>query len=216
LSTKQRIQLTKIKELEQSTRKTYFKLYNSVAQKYPETKLVHATEMGKTRKKYLIKLLKSTPNALTLDLGCNDGHYKPYIRRYVGLDIASGCLKKFRAPRLQAIAQILPFRKNIFDRIFASETIEHIWDRDLVLRECKRVLKQKGKIIVAVPYGRNLYQLSSKNPVGLRKYGVKVPRYVHGKFSKEDLKHLLERNGFFIKLLVQLKKFNVVAIGVNS
>jgi len=215
LSTKQRIQSTEIKKLEQSTRKAYFKFYNDLAWRYPETKIVHATEMGKTRKRYLIKLLKLTPNAFTLDLGCNDGHYKPYIKRYVGLDIASSCLKKFKSPRLQGIAQILPFRKNVFDRIFASEVLEHIWDRDLVLRECRRVLRPKGKMIVAVPYGKNPYGFSSKNPVGQRKYGVKYLSYVHGKFSKEDLKSLLTRNGFSIELLV-LEKFNVVAIGVNS
>ena len=204
-----------IKTLEQETINDYFKFYNELAEKYPETKIVYSTEMGRVRKSYLIKLLKKEPKSLTLDLGCNDGHYKPHIKRYVGLDIASSCLKKFKDPRVLGLAQNLPFRENVFDRIFASEILEHIWDRDQVLRDCHRVLRKKGKIIVS--YGKNPYQMRPKGSTKRhRKYGITYVPYVHGKFSKKDVSGLMEKNGFAVKWLEQLGKFNIVAIGVNK
>ena len=197
--------------------RAYFNFYNELAEKYPESEMVYATDRGKIRRNYLIKLLEKNPESFTLDLGCNDGPFKPHIKRYVGLDIASACLGRFKAPSLQALAQNLPFRRDVFERILASEVLEHIWDRNQVLRECRRVLKQNGEIIVAVPYGRNPYMLRSKSfaPIFLR-YGIKYIPYVHGRFSKEDVRSLLEENGFAVKWLEQLGNLNVVAIGVNQ
>jgi len=205
------------KNLERETINDYFKFYNELAEKYPESKIVYDTKMGITRKSYLIKLLKKDPESLTLDLGCNDGPYKPHIKRYVGLDIASACLKKFKAPRLQALAQNFPFRKNVFERILAFEVLEHIWGRNQVLRECHRVLKRNGKLIVSVPYGKNPYQIRPESGTKRhRNYGVKYIPYVHGKFSKEDVRALMEKNGFTIKRIEQLEKYNVVAIGLRK
>lgn len=196
--------------------RAYFNFYNELAEKYPESEMVYATEAGITRKNYLVKLLEKDPESFTLDLGCNDGPFKPYIRNYVGLDMASACLGKFEAMNLQGLGQTLPFRSDIFERIFASEVLEHVWDRDQVLRECRRVLKRNGEIIVSVPYGRNPYRLRSKSFAPLfQRYGIKYIPYVHGRFSKEDVRFLLEENGFAVKLLEQLGNLNVVAIGVN-
>jgi len=194
----------------------YFGFYNELAEKYPESEMVYATEAGITRKNYLVKLLEKAPESFTLDLGCNDGPFKPHIKRYVGLDIASACLGRFKAPALQGIAQNLPFRENVFDRILASEVLEHIWDRDQVLRECRRVLKQNGEIIVSVPYGKNPYRLRSENFSPLfQRYGIKYIPYVHGRFSKENVRFLLEKNGFTIRWFERLGNLNIVAIGVN-
>jgi len=204
-------------ELERATIKDYFKFYNELAKKYPESELVYSTEAGITRKNYLIELLERDPESFTLDLGCNDGPFKPHIKRYVGLDIASACLGRFKAPALQGLAQNLPFRRGVFDRILASEVLEHIWDRYQVLRECRRVLKRGGEIIVSVPYGRNPYRLYSEDFVPLfRRYEIEFIPYVHGRFSKENARSLLEENGFAIKRLEQLGNFNIIAIGVNQ
>lgn len=197
--------------------RAYFNFYNELAEKYPESEMVYATEAGIIRKNYLIKLLEKDPESFTLDLGCNDGPFKPHIKRYVGLDIASACLRKFKASNLQGLGQNLPFRENIFERILASEVLEHVWDRDQVLRECRRVLKRNGEIIISVPYGKNPYRLRSKNFAPLfQRYGIKYIPYVHGRFSKENVRLLLEKNGFIIRWLEQLGNLNIIAIGMNQ
>ena len=205
----------KVSELERMTIKDYFKFYNELAEKYPESKMVYATEAGIIRKTRLAELLLRNPEAFTLDLGCNDGPFKPYIRNYVGLDMASACLGKFKATNLQAIGQSLPFRDAVFERIFISEVLEHVWDRDQVLAECRRVLKQGGEVIVSVPYGKNPYMIRPNGvALILQRFGVKYIPYVHGRFVKEQVGALLEKNGFVVKHLEQLEKLNIIAIGV--
>jgi SAM-dependent methyltransferase len=207
----------KASELERETIKGYFKFYNELAEKYPESKLVYATEAGRIRRTRLAELLLKDPSAFTLDLGCNDGPFKPYISRYVGLDMASACLRKFKAMNLQAIGQRLPFRDGVFERIFASEIVEHVWDRDRMLGECRRVLKPGGEILLSVPYGRNPYMIRPNGvALILRRFGVEYIPYVHGRFVKEEVKFLLERNGFTVKHLEQLERLNIIAIGMKN
>jgi len=207
----------KASELDRETMKDYFKFYNDLAAKYPESKMVYATEAGMIRKKRLVELLLKKTESFTLDLGCNDGPFKPYIRNYVGLDIASACLRKFEATNLQGLGQSLPFRDGVFERIFASEILEHVWDRDRILGECHRVLEPGGEIIISVPYGRNPYMIRPNGvSLILRRFGVKYIPYVHGRFVKEQVGLLLERNGFTVKQLEQLEKLNIIAIGVKE
>ena len=206
-----------VEKLERETINDYFKFYNEIAKKFPESKLVYATNSGMTRKINLIKLLEKDPDLLTLDIGCNDGPYQPHIRRYVGLDIASAFLKKIKAPSLQALSQKLPFRMNVFERVLASEVLEHIWDRDQVLGECRRVLKRNGKIIISTPGGDEPYRIMSKSYTGLfLRYGVNYIPYVHGRFSEEYLRMLLEKNGFIVAWLGNFGTTTLYAIGVNK
>ena len=208
-----------IEKLERETLNDYFKFYNELAEKYPESERVYASKSGIVRKINLIKILEKEPESLTLDLGCNDGPYQPYIRRYVGLDMASAFLNKIKAPSLQALAQKIPFRSNVFERILATDVLEHIWDRDQVLRECRRVLKRNGEIIVSVPLGdgHSSYKIGSKKYTTLfLRYGCKYIPYVHGRFSKEYLRLLLEKNGFTVKWLDNLGTTTLYAIGVNK
>ena len=206
-----------IEKLERETLKDYSKFYNKLAEKYPESERVYASTSGIVRKINLIKMLEKDPEALTLDLGCNDGPYQPYIKRYVGLDIASAFLNKIKAPSLQAPAQNIPFRSNVFERILVTDVLEHIWDREQVLRECHRVLKRNGKIICSVPQGGNPYTIRSPSYTRLfLNYGVKFIPYVHGRFSKKYLRMLLEKNGFAIKWLGDFGTSSLYALGVSK
>ena len=208
---------TAIEKLERETLNDYFKFYNELAEKYPESERVYASKSGIVRKINLIKILEKDPESLTLDLGCNDGPYQPYIKRYVGLDFASAFLNKIKAPSLQALAQKIPFRSNVFERILATDVLEHIWDRDQVLRECLRVLKRNGKIIVSSPNGGNPYTTRSPSYTRLfAQYGVKFIPYIHGRFPKKYLRTLLEKNGFIVTWIDNLGTSTLYAIGVKK
>jgi len=89
-----------------------------------------------------------------LDLGCGNGCYTAELARraaYVcGVDLQMPHLKAFRQaiPRLQAAAEDLPFASESFDAVTMIEVLEHT-DRDSqVLKECFRVLKPGGFLVL--------------------------------------------------------------------
>ena len=187
-----------------------FKFYNELGEKYPETELLFPPNVTVPRKAYLSKLLLAR-SGLTLDLGCCDGQYKEYIKRYVGLDVSLPRLKKFGGSRVWATALCLPFRNESFDTVFASELLEHLENRKQAVREIHRVLKPKGELIMSSPYG--LYPRATTWSPILEKYGVTKHRYVHGRFCEEYVEVLLEQNGFKITLMHNPKSVRIIAIG---
>jgi SAM-dependent methyltransferase len=183
------------------TRLEDFYFYNELGEKYPESEIVYSSKAGKIREAYLGGLL-SRREGLTLDVGCNDGHYKRFIESYVGLDPALALLKKFKGSRLRAVAESLPFNASSFETVFISETLEHLHDRDLVLRECHRVLNKNGVLILSVPFGFSEWAVSDGDRTWetLKKYGVKYYPYLHGQFSGGYTLDLLAKARFRITM----------------
>lgn len=196
-------------------RRRLFKFYNECGEKYPASKNVYKSTLASARAKYLCTLLKG--EALTLDVGCGDGYFKPHIENHVGVDIAIGYLKSFKGKRVWAIAQNLPFKDNCFLRVFMSEVLEHIWERKMVLDECYRVLTDKGSLIMSVPFGSKESHafLIQRNWVLLKKYGVEFSPYIHGHFTLEYTNKLLTKSGFqmiFHKKLLHKEKTRYLAV----
>jgi len=59
-----------------------------------------------------------------------------------------------------ADAHMLPFRSNVFEKIYASHVIEHLDYPDRFLSECYRVLKRGGRLFIYTPnfLSRNAYR----------------------------------------------------------
>jgi len=94
-----------------------------------------------------------------LDVGCGEGYLlKKAARRAslaLGVDVAESRLRATRdGPSELAVAdgQRLPFADASFDRIICTETLEHVADAQLVLRELSRVLRPGGRLAVSVPH----------------------------------------------------------------
>ena len=56
-------------------------------------------------------------------------------------------------------AHRLPFKNNCFDLVVCYETIEHVVNPDLVLKEIHRVLAKKGLAVVEMDSGNPLFRL---------------------------------------------------------
>ena len=134
---------------------------------------------------YLQKKLKSVKSgSLVLDVGAGQSHFKEAFDsyKYVGVDFCP-------YEDVSVVADIitkLPFRENTFDLIVLSNVLEHVPEPLVLLKECFRVLKSAGHIIILVPFVIRLHQ----SPYDFL-------RYTH-----YMLDYLLERAGF-VKIEIQ-------------
>lgn len=116
------------------------------------------------RAEFIFKEIEKEKPKKILDIGCGRGFYINAFSLYSfpkeihGVDINERYLLK--AKRLSGDKRIkinkasiykLPFKDNYFDFIVCSEVLEHLKNDQKGLKELKRVLKKKGKIIITVP-----------------------------------------------------------------
>jgi len=104
-------------------------------------------------------LLHMREDHSVLDVGCGEGYLlRKAARRAslaLGVDVAESRLRATRGGPIElavADAQRLPFADASFDRIICTETLEHVADAQLALRELARVLRPGGRLAVSVPH----------------------------------------------------------------
>lgn len=115
-----------------------------------------------------------------LDVGCGNGCYTAEFAERAesvcGVDAQMHHLRAFRQtiPRVQAVAEDLPFASESFDLVTLIEVLEHTRSDRRVLEECFRVLKPNGSLLVFAP--NKLYPLES-HPcrVGQLSLGRNIP-----------------------------------------
>ncbi len=104
---------------------------------------------------------------LILDIGCGSGWVAQYFlakgKKVISVDISIKnpikVLKDNPNERHVAIvadAYHLPFKKNSFDAIIASEIMEHVYDPQLFIAKLGEVLKPGGKLIITTPYNEKI------------------------------------------------------------
>lgn len=141
-----------------------------------------------------------------LDLGCHGGTLTNFIsklnknNRLYGIDISKNAIdyaqKKY--PHIDFMTHDLndgiPYPEKKFDAVTCFDVLEHVFDPLKLIDETKRVLKDKGYFIVDIPNETPLFKLIWF--FWTRMEG-KVWKDVHiNHFSTDDLKRLLEKNGF--------------------
>jgi len=151
-------------------------------------------------------------NSYVLDIGCGDGTISTLIRdlrdcKVVGIDLSDNALKIAKNQGIECVRcdveERLPFKDLTFDCVFAGEIIEHIYDTDSFIKEVYRVLKQRGVFIITTP---NLAGLGSRISLLLGKKPWMIENRLKPQFAghiryftAEELKNLLEDNGFKIE-----------------
>lgn len=129
-----------------------------------------------------------------LDFGCGR---KPYeylfsVTEYIGVDMAkTGHDHKNSKIDVYYDGKRLPFNDAIFDSLFCSEVLEHIFNPDEILPELNRVLKTGAKALITVPFSWNEHEMP----------------YDYARYSSEGIKNLLEKNGFKIIKLTKSGNF---------
>lgn len=136
-----------------------------------------------TRKAYektIPKLLKSGSKYKIMDYGCGARPYEHlfegYIEEYTGVDVGENP----KADILIEPGEKLKFEDNSFDFVLSSQVLEHVKDFDDYMKECYRVLKPGGYLLLST-HGTWQYHASP---------------YDYNRWTCMGLKYLLERNGF--------------------
>ena len=102
--------------------------------------------------KRLIKnnLSKKSPSVLDIGCGLNNLFFK--FKNYTGIDIQDYNVRKYKILIQNLNEQTrLPFKKDAFDVVLATELLEHLFRPDLVAAEINRVVKPNGIIIISLP-----------------------------------------------------------------
>ena len=133
-----------------------------------------------------------------LDLGCGSGNFLEFMNRYgwetMGIDFDEKAVETAKAKNLNVKLgkleeQNLP--NNYFDAITLSHVIEHVYDPSELLRECKRILKNNGQIVIVTPNNKSIgHWYFRKNWRGLE-----PPRHINV-FSPEALTNVIRKLDF--------------------
>lgn len=150
-----------------------------------------------------------------LDVGCGDGTVSKLFldagHVVFGVDIVPEFVEKaiekgIRAKTADVTQRGLPFAAGEMDAVYAGALVEHVYDPEFFLRECYRVLKERGILVLSVP---NIASLTSR----LRMMLGRGPKFYAAALSWEfgghirvftagSLRRVLEQNGFEVEELI--------------
>lgn len=140
----------------------------------------------------IIRIIISNKPKKVLDVGCGAGYYVRELRKRkidtLGIDMSEKAISQAPKPYCAVgDALNLKFKSNYFDFVFAVLLISHVNDRNISIREMKRVLKKDGKLLLVFPNKKSivsLYTIFSRM------------KTIHNTFTLDDIKEYLQSIGF--------------------
>ncbi len=145
--------------------------------------------------------LADEPAGKLLDVGCGGGRFLYRMQKrgwsVEGSDFDEQATRKVSArygikTHVGDLSQCA-LAPHHFDVITLSQTIEHLYTPEATLRECLRILKPGGLLVMTTP---NVHCLAAAE-FGAYWRGWEAPRHLH-LFSVESLQRLTQRIGFEI------------------
>lgn len=142
-----------------------FQLFNAIAPRYDRINSILSMGLHPSWRRHIRNYLPKEPNIKVLDLATGTGEValdliqSPHVQSVHGLDLAESMVQVGRG-KVAALglehkiqlsvgdAQSLPYEDCQFDAITISFGIRNIPDVDQCLRECYRVLKPGGRLLI--------------------------------------------------------------------
>jgi len=142
-----------------------------------KTKISWSSSRALTHKslhRALSRVLPRYAGGIVVDLGCGDKPYQSYVRakKYIGVDKQGGDL---RADVLN-----LPLKNSYADTVISTQVLEHVTDPQQLLKECYRILKPGGYLVLTAPMNWPLHDVSRD----------------YWRFTEFGLVHLAKETGF--------------------
>jgi 2-polyprenyl-3-methyl-5-hydroxy-6-metoxy-1,4-benzoquinol methylase len=178
-----------------------------------QIRIVERSIKKKDKLRLLDQWLAFDPSRKALDIGCAQGILSWYLRKKGGFwasadqDMANlKAAKELLGKNLVRMPEgILPFRSAAFDLVTCLDYLEHIDNDDACLRECRRILRDGGELVVVTPHAGRLFLLHRLRAV----LGMKLEFYGHKRegYSRKELVGKLEAAGFEVVRARTYSKF---------
>ena len=147
---------------------------------------------------FLVRHLSALPRGRVLDVGCGDGQILQFMQNLgwtaEGVDFDPIAVENARQKGLRVHAgtlQSLAAPSDSFDALILSHVIEHVHEPGELLRECHRLLKPNGRLIILTPnaasWGHRKFQNCWRD--------LEPPRHLQI-FTLQSLRHLAQQTGF--------------------
>lgn len=178
------------------TNSEFGKIFDTVSEQY-DTVFNHYVV---TRR---INFFKRFAKGKCLDVGAGTGEVSKSLNEnfsVVATDISEGMVRELKKKGIEAVvcdAQRLLFNKESFDTIIGSELIYYLDNPSAFIKECKRVLKNDGLLLLSS--ANTTTQIYDKLRSLLRSLGFKHMYFddQNRKFmSLSNIRSLLEKEGF--------------------
>lgn len=150
-----------------------------------------------------VRWLEAREMGRLLDVGCGNGSFLISMKqlgwKVEGVELDGKAVSIARERGLEVFHGSLgeaKFSNNHFDAITMNHVIEHVPDPVELLKECRRVLKPRGKLMVATPNIKSLGHLVFNEDWR----GLEVPRHIT-LFSPQALRTCAERAGMNVESL---------------
>lgn len=146
------------------------------------------------------RLLERCAGATVLEAGSGEGYGANMIAdvatRVIGLDYDTSAVEHVRAayPRVEMIQgnlADLPLDDASVDVVVNFQVIEHLWDQGQFLRECLRVLRPGGQLLISTP---NRITFSPGRDTPLNPFHTR-------ELNAAELAELLEQAGFRVDVM---------------
>jgi len=143
-------------------------------------------------------------DAFVLEAGCGEGYGADLLARdakvVLGLDYdattANHVAKAYPSVRVaRANLAALPVRSSTVDVLANFQVIEHLWDQDGFLRECRRVLRPGSRLLITTP---NRITFSPGRDTPLNPFHTR-------ELAPAELDSLLRETGFDVEFLAGLR-----------
>lgn len=156
----------------------------------------------------VVRALCQQPPGRLLDVGYSRGSFADAMAQQgwecVGLD-----LNPFEDSNVKAIRCDLnegfPVASEVFDVVAAGEVIEHMLDEEIFLKECFRVLKKGGTLVLTTPnlafWVNRLLVLMGRTPLF-----VTAPYHYHF-HTLETIRRMAQRHGFMTERVLSSHLF---------
>jgi 2-polyprenyl-3-methyl-5-hydroxy-6-metoxy-1,4-benzoquinol methylase len=175
--------------------------YHCVRRSRWDQLLAHLIYLGSPRQESIhssVFWLKSKPNGRLLEVGCGSGAMMESMKelgwQVEGVDFDPVAVEQARSKGLTVHLGTLTEQElpgNTFDAIAANHVIEHVPDPIALLRECRRLLRPGGLLVLITPnassWGHRLYLADWR--------GLEPPRHLHI-FTRSSLAATCTQAGF--------------------
>jgi ubiquinone/menaquinone biosynthesis C-methylase UbiE len=177
-----------------------------------------------TQKPWFTKYISKKDSVL--DIGCGNGQNSlkaaKIAKKVIGIEISSESLaiaqkttelKKIRNIKFEIadLEKKLKFNNQNFDKVIFLDVLEHLLNRDMVLKEIKRILKKDGLLFLGVPNSETSWKRFQRS-AGINSFSDPDHKI---EFSENSIKKLLKKHGFKI-IDFSYGRYDIPARGITD